>query len=192
MIGTDSHTPNAAGLGMLAIGVGGMEGVDVMAGSTYEVKHPKVIGVELKGKLGGWSTPKGKRTVESRRFEEVEAQQRIGWADIILKVASILSVKGGTGSVVEYYGSGTETISCTGMATIGNMGAEVGATSSIFPYTKSMGDYLRCTERGGIAQAAEGALGYLRKDKGAEYDRHIEIVSVPADTFGLIELKSRR
>ncbi|KAH8082375.1 putative aconitate hydratase [Filobasidium floriforme] len=153
MIGTDSHTPNAAGLGMLAIGVGGMEGVDVMAGSTYEVKHPKVIGVELKGKLGGWSTPK----------------------DIILKVASILSVKGGTGSVVEYCGPGTETISCTGMATIGNMGAEVGATSSIFPYTKSMGDYLRCTERGGIAQAAEGALGYLRKDEGAEYDRHIEI-----------------
>lgn len=176
MIGTDSHTPNAAGLGMLAIGVGGMEGVDVMAGSTYEVKHPKVIGIHLKGKLGGWSTPKGKSVDVVLSSDEWLIGIRRTMVDIILKVASILSVKGGTGHVLEYYGPGTENISCTGMATIGNMGAEVGATSSVFPYTKSMGDYLRMTQRREVAEAAEGALGYLKRDEGAEYDRHVEIV----------------
>ncbi|KAM0756199.1 putative aconitate hydratase [Meredithblackwellia eburnea MCA 4105] len=151
--GSDSHTPNAAGLGMLGIGVGGMEAVDVMAGLPYEVTNPKVIGVKLTGQMSGWTSPK----------------------DIILKVASLLTVKGGTGHIIEYYGPGVETISCTGMATIGNMGAEVGATSTIFPYTDSMGNFLKATRRGETVQALQPYRQDLRADEDAEYDRLIEI-----------------
>ncbi|WWC63048.1 aconitate hydratase, mitochondrial [Kwoniella dejecticola CBS 10117] len=153
MIGSDSHTPNAAGLGMLGIGVGGMEAVDVMAGLAYEVKHPNIIGVNLTGQLGPWSTTK----------------------DIILKVASILTVRGGTGSIIEYMGPGAEQLSATGMGTIGNMGAEVGATCSIFPYNRGMADYLDLTGRSTIAQAAQGYKHDLKADEGAEYDRMIDI-----------------
>ena len=116
MIGTDSHTPNGGGLGMCAIGVGGADAVDVMAGMPWELKCPKVLKVHLKGSLSNWSSPK----------------------DVILKLADILTVKGGTGYIVEFYGEGVESLSCTGMATICNMGAEIGATTSVFPYTKSM------------------------------------------------------
>lgn len=153
MIGTDSHTPNAGGLGMCAIGVGGADAVDVMAGLAWELKAPKVIGVKLTGKLSGWTSPK----------------------DIILKVADILTVKGGTGAIVEYHGPGVESISCTGMATICNMGAEIGATCSTFPFNSRMGDYLRATKRDGLAAAAEGFADHLRPDEGAEYDELIEI-----------------
>ncbi|OCF31069.1 aconitate hydratase, mitochondrial [Kwoniella heveanensis BCC8398] len=153
MIGSDSHTPNAAGLGMLGIGVGGMEAVDVMAGLPYEVKHPNIIGVKLTGALGPWSTTK----------------------DIILKVASVLTVRGGTGSIIEYMGPGAEALSATGMGTVGNMGAEVGATCSIFPYNRGMGDYLELTGRSAIARSAEAYSHNLRADDGAEYDRIIEI-----------------
>lgn len=155
MIGSDSHTPNAAGLNMLGIGVGGMEAVDVMAGLTYQVTNPNVIGVSLKGKLNGWSTPK----------------------DIILKVASLLTVKGGTGSIIEYFGPGVDTMSATGMGTIGNMGAEVGATCTIFPYTTSMADYLHKTRRSDIVAAANEYKHDLRADEGCEYDKVLEIVS---------------
>src|SRR4028118_1463446 len=129
MIGTDSHTPNAGGLGMIAIGVGGADAVDVMAGMAWELKFPKVIGVKLTGRLSGWTSAK----------------------DVILKVAGILTVKGGTGAIVEYFGEGARTLSCTGKATICNMGAEIGATTSIFGYDQKMADYLRATDRADIA-----------------------------------------
>ena len=153
MIGTDSHTPNAGGLGMCAIGVGGADAVDVMAGLPWELKAPKVIGVNLKGKLSGWTSAK----------------------DVILKVADILTVKGGTGAIVEYFGEGLDSISCTGLGTIANMGAEIGATCSTFPYSASMGEYLKATERGAIANAADTYKDMLTRDEGVEYDAVIEI-----------------
>ena len=159
MIGTDSHTPNAGGLGMIAIGVGGADAVDVMAGMAWELKFPKVIGVKLTGKLSGWTAPK----------------------DVILKVAGILTVKGGTGAIVEYFGEGAESMSCTGKATICNMGAEIGATTSVFSYDEKMGDYLRGTERAEIATLADGVREHLRADEEvyanpeAFYDQLIEI-----------------
>ncbi|CAH1957944.1 unnamed protein product [Acanthoscelides obtectus] len=154
MIGTDSHTPNGGGLGGLCIGVGGADAVDVMADIPWELKCPKVIGVELTGKLKGWTSPK----------------------DIILKVADILTVKGGTGAIVEYFGPGCESVSCTGMATITNMGAEIGATTSVFPFNKRMADYLSATQRSPVAQEAEKyRQQLLSPDKGCEYDRVIQI-----------------
>ena len=133
MIGTDSHTPNAGGLGMCAVGVGGADAVDVMAGLPWELKAPKVIGVKLTGALSAWASPK----------------------DVILKVAGILTVKGGTGAIVEYFGPGVDAMSCTGMATICNMGAEIGATCSVFPYNSRMRDYLNATGRAGAAGLAD-------------------------------------
>ncbi|KAF3033813.1 Aconitate hydratase mitochondrial [Didymella heteroderae] len=153
LIGTDSHTPNAGGLGMAAIGVGGADAVDVMAGLPWELKAPKVIGVKLTGKLNGWTSPK----------------------DIILKVAGILTVKGGTGAIVEYHGPGVESLSCTGMATICNMGAEIGATTSVFPFNDRMYDYLRATKRQHIGDFAREYAAELREDEGTEYDQLIEI-----------------
>ncbi|KAG6794786.1 aconitate hydratase, mitochondrial isoform X1 [Apis mellifera caucasica] len=154
MIGTDSHTPNGGGLGCLCIGVGGADAVDVMANIPWELKCPKVIGVKLTGALKGWTSPK----------------------DIILKVAGILTVKGGTGAIVEYYGPGVESISCTGMATICNMGAEIGATTSIFPYNFRMQDYLRATGRSEIANAADlHRKSLLTADANAKYDQIIEL-----------------
>nr|HRI48035.1 aconitase family protein [Ignavibacteriaceae bacterium] len=129
MIGTDSHTPNAGGLGMIAIGVGGADAVDVMAGMPWELKWPKLIGVHLTGKLSGWTSPK----------------------DVILKVAGLLTVKGGTGAIVQYFGEGAESISCTGKGTICNMGAEIGATTSLFPFDESMVRYLKSTSREDLA-----------------------------------------
>ena len=143
MIGTDSHTVNAGGLGMLAIGVGGADAVDVMAGMPWELKFPKLIGVKLVGKLNGWTAPK----------------------DIILKVAGILTVKGGTGCIIEYFGDGAEEISCTGKGTICNMGAEVGATTSTFGYDESMERYLRATGRNDVADAANKVKQHLTADK---------------------------
>ncbi len=142
MIGTDSHTPNAGGLGMIAIGVGGADAVDVMAGMPWELKWPKLIGVKLTGKLNGWASPK----------------------DVILKLAGILTVKGGTGSIVEYFGEGTESISCTGKGTICNMGAEIGATTSLFPFDEKMSSYLRITGRANVAALAEGLADELKAD----------------------------
>ncbi|MBC6988637.1 aconitate hydratase [Hymenobacter sp. BT491] len=159
MIGTDSHTPNAGGLGMIAIGVGGADAVDVMAGMAWELKFPKVIGVKLTGKLSGWTAPK----------------------DVILKVAGILTVKGGTGAIVEYFGEGAESMSCTGKATICNMGAEIGATTSVFNYDQKMAEYLRGTNRAEIADLAEGVAAHLRADDEVYaqpekyYDQLIEI-----------------
>lgn len=154
IIGTDSHTPNGGGLGGLCIGVGGADAVDVMANIPWELKCPKVIGVKLTGKLKGWTSPK----------------------DVILKVADILTVKGGTGAIVEYHGPGVDSISCTGMATICNMGAEIGATTSIFPYNKRMRDYLNATQRQGIASEADKYQTVLfNPDSGAQYDQLIEI-----------------
>ncbi|MCB1113170.1 MAG: aconitate hydratase [Chlamydiia bacterium] len=153
MIGTDSHTPNAGGLGMVAVGVGGADAVDVMAGLPWELKAPKFIGVKLTGKMSGWTSAK----------------------DVILKLAGILTVKGGTGAIVEYHGPGAETISCTGKGTICNMGAEIGATTSIFPYDEKMAEYLRATGRGEIAELANGIKECLTPDEGAEYDELIEI-----------------
>ncbi|MEK7293011.1 MAG: aconitate hydratase, partial [Actinomycetota bacterium] len=153
MIGTDSHTPNAGGLGMVAIGVGGADAVDVMTGFPFNVRWPKVIGVKLTGSISGWSSPK----------------------DVILEVARILTVEGGTGAIVEYFGSGADTISATGKATICNMGAEIGATCSVFPYDRNMADYLRATGRDNIATAANKVIDDLRPDEGAQYDRVIEI-----------------
>jgi len=155
MIGTDSHTPNAGGLGMIAIGVGGADAVDVMAGMPWELKFPKFIGVHLTGKMSGWTSPK----------------------DVILKVAGILTVKGGTGAIVEYFGEGAESISCTGKGTICNMGAEIGATTSVFAYDKKMSDYLKATGRKEIAQMADFLGSYLMSDPRSEmlYDRIIEI-----------------
>ena len=143
MIGTDSHTVNAGGLGMIAIGVGGADACDVMAGLAWELKFPKLIGINLKGKLNGWAAPK----------------------DVILKVAGILTVKGGTGAVVEYFGEGAKSISCTGKATICNMGAEIGATTSTFAYDDSMERYLRATGRSEIATAANAVREHLSADQ---------------------------
>jgi aconitate hydratase len=142
MIGTDSHTVNAGGLGMIAIGVGGADAVDVMAGMPWELKFPKLIGVKLSGKLSGWTSPK----------------------DVILKVAGILSVKGGTGYILEYFGEGAKTISCTGKGTICNMGAEIGATTSIFGYDQKMSDYLISTGRSEIATAADRIAANITGD----------------------------
>ena len=143
MIGTDSHTPNAGGLGMIAIGVGGADAVDVMAGMPWELKWPKLIGVKLTGKLTGWASAK----------------------DVILKLAGILTVKGGTGSIVEYFGEGADSISCTGKGTICNMGAEIGATTSLFPFDEKMSSYLRITGRADVAALAEGLADELKADK---------------------------
>ena len=153
MIGTDSHTPNAGGLGMIAIGVGGADAVDVMTGFPFNVRWPKVIGVRLVGELSGWSSAK----------------------DVILEVARVLTVEGGTGAVVEYFGPGADSISATGKATICNMGAEIGATCSIFGYDAQMAEYLRATGRADIANAADAVIDHLRPDEGATYDRVIEI-----------------
>ena len=142
MIGTDSHTVNAGGLGMVAIGVGGADAVDVMAGMAWELKNPKLIGVKLTGKLSGWSAPK----------------------DVILKVADILTVKGGTGAIVEYFGDGALNLSCTGKGTICNMGAEIGATTSTFGYDDSMDRYLRATGRTEVAELANGIKEHLTAD----------------------------
>ncbi len=142
MIGTDSHTPNAGGLGMVAIGVGGADAVDVMVGMAWELKMPKLIGVYLKGKLSGWSSPK----------------------DVILKVAGILTVKGGTGAIVEYFGEGAKSLSCTGKGTICNMGAEIGATTSTFGYDDSMARFLKATGRADVATLADGIAEHLTGD----------------------------
>jgi len=159
MIGTDSHTPNAGGLGMVAIGVGGADAVDVMVGMPWNVRWPGLIGVHLTGELSGWSAPK----------------------DVILKVAEILTVKGGTGAIVEYIGPGARSISCTGKATICNMGAEIGATTSLFAHDDAMTRYLKATGREAMADAAEAVAHHLRPDDevladpGAYYDRVIEL-----------------
>ena len=159
MIGTDSHTPNAGGLGMLAIGVGGADAVEVMAGLEWELKMPKLIGVKLTGKLSGWTSPK----------------------DVILKLAGILTVVGATNSIIEYFGKGADTISATGKGTISNMGAEVGATASVFPYDSNMEKYLRITGRKEVADLANSVSQELRADKEIlespelYYDRIIEI-----------------
>ena len=142
MIGTDSHTVNAGGLGMIAIGVGGADAVDVMAGMAWELKMPKLIGVKLTGKLSGWTAPK----------------------DVILKVAGILTVKGGTGAIVEYFGEGAESMSCTGKGTICNMGAEIGATTSTFGYDASMSRYLKSTGRADVAELADRIAEHLTAD----------------------------
>src|SRR5436309_707650 len=148
MIGTDSHTPNAGGLGMTAVGVGGADAVDVMAGMPWELKWPKLIGVRLIGKLNGWTSPK----------------------DVILKLAGILTVSGGTDKIIEYFGPGTRSISCTGKATITNMGAELGATTSIFPYDERMALYLRSTERAGVADIADGIAEHLAANREVQED----------------------
>lgn len=159
MIGTDSHTVNAGGLGMIAIGVGGADAVDVMAGLPWELKWPKLIGVKLTGKLNGWATPK----------------------DVILKVAGILTVKGGTGAIVEYFGEGAISMSCTGKGTICNMGAEIGATTSTFGYDESMERYLRATDRSDVADLANTVKAHLTGDPevyanpSAYFDEVIEI-----------------
>ncbi len=153
MIGTDSHTPNAGGLGMIAIGVGGADAVDVMTGFPWNVRWPKVIGVRLTGTLSGWSSPK----------------------DVILEVARLLTVEGGTGAVIEYFGPGADSISATGKATICNMGAEIGATTSIFGYDANMSMYLKATGREAIADAADKVSDDLRADDGASFDQLIEI-----------------
>ncbi|KXZ42199.1 hypothetical protein GPECTOR_184g268 [Gonium pectorale] len=153
MIGADSHTPNAGGLATLAVGVGGADAVDVMAGLPWELKAPRVVGVRLTGELNGWTSPK----------------------DVILKVAGLLGAKGGTGCVLEYFGPGLASLGATGMATIANMGAEVGATSSLFPLTARMGDYLEATGRAAAARLAEGFSEHLVADSGAEYDRVYDI-----------------
>ncbi|MBK9479037.1 MAG: aconitate hydratase [Bacteroidetes bacterium] len=153
MIGTDSHTVNAGGLGMVAIGVGGADACDVMAGLPWELKFPKLIGVKLSGKLNGWTSAK----------------------DVILKVAGILTVKGGTDAIVEYFGEGADSLSCTGKGTICNMGAEIGATTSIFCYDKKMSDYLSGTGRADVAAAANAVAEHLRGDK--------EVYQNPANYF---------
>ncbi|TFH01508.1 MAG: aconitate hydratase [Calditrichales bacterium] len=159
MIGTDSHTPNAGGLGMVAVGVGGADAVDVMAGLPWELKWPGIIGVKLTGKLSGWTSPK----------------------DVILKLAGILTVKGGTGKIVEYFGPGTQSISCTGKGTICNMGAEIGATTSLFPFDNRMATYLRATGRDDLATLCEAHVDQLTADAEVfenpekYYDQVIEI-----------------
>jgi aconitate hydratase len=159
MIGSDSHTPNAGGLGMVAIGVGGADVVDVMAGMPWECKWPKLIGVHLTGKLSGWTSPK----------------------DVILKLTGMLTVKGGTGSIVEYFGEGTNSISCTGKGTICNMGAEIGATCSIFPFDEKMAAYLTKTDRADVAKLATKLADVLKADS--------EVYADPAQYFDqVIEL----
>ncbi len=159
MVGTDSHTVNAGGLGMVAIGVGGADAVDVMAGMPWELRWPGVTGVKLTGELSGWTSAK----------------------DVILKLAGIMTVKGGTGKIVEYFGPGTKSISCTGKATITNMGAEIGATTSVFPYDEKMSTYLRQTERVEVAELADEISHHLRADDKVAanpedyYDEIIEI-----------------
>ena len=159
MIGTDSHTPNAGGLGMLAIGVGGADAVDVMVGSPWELLWPRLVGVKLTGKLSGWTSGK----------------------DVILKLAGMLTVAGGTNKIIEYFGPGTEQLSCTAKATVTNMGAELGATTSVFPFDRRMGDYLRATGRAEVAQLAESNGAHLTADaevlKQPEkfYDEVVEI-----------------
>ena len=159
MIGTDSHTPTAGGLGMVAIGVGGSDAVDVMAGMGWELRFPKIFGIKLTGKLSGWVSPK----------------------DVILKITGMLSVIGGTGHILEYFGEGADSISATGKATICNMGAETGATCSLFGFDKSMNDYLRATNRKDIADYATGVEEHLKADSeaidnpGEYYDNYIEI-----------------
>lgn len=159
MIGTDSHTPNAGGLGMVAIGVGGADASDVMAGLAWELKWPKLIGIKLTGRMSGWTAPK----------------------DVILKVAGILTVKGGTGAIVEYFGEGADSLSATGKATICNMGAEIGATCSLFAYDERMSAYLKATDRADIAELANGVRQHLRPDEEVYadadkfYDQVIEI-----------------
>lgn len=146
MLGTDSHTPNAGGLGMLAIGVGGADSADVMAGLPWEVKYPRTIGVHLTGELGGWTAPK----------------------DVILYLAGVLTVSGGTNSIIEYFGPGTRSISCTGKATITNMGAELGATCSVFPFDQRMDTYLKATGRGALADLAQQYPHLLQADEDVE------------------------
>ena len=153
MIGTDSHTVNAGGLGMVAIGVGGADACDVMAGLAWELKFPKLIGVKLTGKLSGWTSAK----------------------DVILKVAGILTVKGGTGAIVEYFGEGADSLSCTGKGTICNMGAEIGATTSIFGYDEKMAAYLSGTSRADVAALANAVAEHLKGDK--------EVYADPAKYF---------
>ncbi|OGR94023.1 MAG: aconitate hydratase [Elusimicrobia bacterium RIFCSPLOWO2_01_FULL_64_13] len=159
MLGTDSHTPNAGGLGMIAVGVGGADAVDVMAGLPWEVRHPGIIGVRLTGELSGWASPK----------------------DVILVLCGILTTQGGTNRVIEYFGPGTRSISCTGKATITNMGAELGATTSIFPYDPRMAGYLKATGRAALAEAADLNSGLLTPDPEVEktpekfYERVVEI-----------------
>ncbi len=153
MIGTDSHTPNAGGLGMVAIGVGGADAMDVMAGLPWELKFPKLIGVKLTGKLSGWASPK----------------------DVILKVAGILTVKGGTGAIVEYIGEGADALSCTGKGTICNMGAEIGATTSLFGYDDRMEAYLRATGRAEVAALADRIKEHLRPDA--------EVIATPDEYY---------
>ncbi|MCF8388895.1 MAG: aconitate hydratase, partial [Bacteroidales bacterium] len=153
MIGTDSHTVNAGGLGMVAIGVGGADAVDVMAGMPWELKFPKLIGVKLTGRMSGWTSAK----------------------DVILKVAGILSVKGGTGAILEYFGEGAETISCTGKGTICNMGAEIGATTSLFGYDERMAEYLKGTKRAEVAKEADKVAEHLTGDP--------EVYENPEDYF---------
>jgi len=170
MIGTDSHTPNAGGLGMVAIGVGGAEAVDVMTGGTYGIRWPRLIGVRLDGALSGWSSAK----------------------DVILKVADLLTVKGGTGAIVEYLGPGAASISCTGKATICNMGAEIGATTSVFPFDHRSASYLSATGRSGVAEAAAGIAFDLRADDDVEADPqrffdqvlHIDLSSLEPHVVG--------
>ena len=153
MIGTDSHTVNAGGLGMVAIGVGGADACDVMAGLAWELKFPKLIGVKLTGKLSGWTSAK----------------------DVILKVAGILTVKGGTGAIVEYFGEGATSLSCTGKGTICNMGAEIGATTSIFGYDEKMATYLKGTDRADIANLADAVAQHLTGD--------VEVYANPSNYF---------
>ena len=159
MLGTDSHTPNAGGLGSIAIGVGGADAVDALVDAPWELKAPKILGVRLEGQLSGWASPK----------------------DIILKLAGQLTVRGGTGFVIEYHGPGVSTLSCTGMATVCNMGAEVGATTSLFPFSESHVPYLRSTNRASVARAAQAIAAspsidnLLQPDTGAAYDDIITI-----------------
>jgi len=164
MIGTDSHTPNAGGLGMLAIGVGGADAADVMAGLPWNVRMPRVVGVRLTGSLSGWTAAK----------------------DVILKLAGIMTVKGGTGKIVEYFGPGTRSISCTGKATITNMGAELGATTSVFPFDERMATYLRATNRAEWAKLAEAHAADLTADPAVEKDPskyYDEIVEIDLSTL---------
>ncbi|QLG70220.1 hypothetical protein HG535_0A01580 [Zygotorulaspora mrakii] len=188
MLGTDSHTPNAGGLGAIAIGVGGADAVDALTGTPWELKAPKILGVKLTGQLNGWTSSK----------------------DVITKIAGLLTVRGGTGYIVEYFGEGVSTLSCTGMATICNMGAEIGATTSTFPYQEAHRLYLQATGRGILAEQADVALkqyGLLKADENAQYDKVIEInlselephvngpftpdLSTPISNFGEKSLKEK-
>ena len=159
MLGTDSHTPNAGGLGAIAIGVGGADAVDALVDAPWELKAPKILGVRLEGQLSGWTSPK----------------------DIILHLAGKLTVRGGTGFIIEYHGPGVETLSCTGMSTVCNMGAEVGATTSIFPFVENHVPYLQATGRGSMVDAVQGIaygpgkFNFLKADTKAEYDQLITI-----------------